>query len=349
MVTLRNYTRLLLFLWVAWGCEHKNPSTPNLDDAEELIFGSSLESFSSVYRLNVLSGKKTRLSIFGQAPLVAPDGEQLAYYTEYQPHPQVSAIALFVSRLDGSNVRRIAHIAGLDTLVFAVCDWSPDSKKIAYSSPREGGGHQIYVYDLEKSYDDQLTFGGHAWGPQFSPLGTKISYPAVLPGDSFGYYVMNSDGSDQHLFMGQKLTSEPHWSPDEQIIVFSIKREPSLTLNSDIFLCDAQESNRIQLTFDGKSTAIAWSPNGQEILFLSERDGSRDLYIMDKDGKNQRRITTGMNANVFARWSPQGQMIVFGVDEPRDGEIPLYLWRSGQSPKFLQVWVGGKFSWLRKQ
>lgn len=328
----------------------KQPTAPQWNDARELIFGSSLEIYGSIYRLDVLTGAKQRIPVSGHYPLLSPKGEQLAFYANYRPDSRGSATALYISNLDGSDAKRVAHISGPDTLLFAGFDWSADSKKIVYSSPRASGIYQIYVFDFENNREYRLATDGHAWDPHFSPGGDKISYVAILRGEqSGGVYVMNADGSNQHLFTGQELTSQPRWAADGKEIVFSKKRAPSLTLNSDIFLCDASESNRVQLTFDGKSTAIAWSPSGQEILFLSERDGTRDLYIMDKDGKNQSRITTEMNANVLARWSPKGEMIVFGVDEPRDGEVPLYLWRSGQPLKSLQVWVGGSFSWLQKK
>jgi Tol biopolymer transport system component len=36
---------------------------------------------------------------------------------------------------------------------------------------------------------------------------------------------------------------------------------------------------------------IAWSPDSQSIVFDSERDGNREIYVMDANGKNQRRVT----------------------------------------------------------
>ena len=34
-----------------------------------------------------------------------------------------------------------------------------------------------------------------------------------------------------------------------------------------------------------------WSPDGRKILFDSERDGNREIYVMDADGSNQTRLT----------------------------------------------------------
>jgi Tol biopolymer transport system component len=331
------------------GCDsQKEPIESRWNDATEIIFGSSLESYGSIYRLNVLTGAKRRINVLGNYPVLAPNGARLAFYADDRTEAHVLGTALYTANLDGSSIKRIAHVSGPDTLLFAGLDWSSDGKQIVYSSARGEGLHQIYIFDLEKNREYELTSNGHAWDPYFSPRCDKISYVAILPQEqSGGVYVMNSDGSNQHLLTGQKLTSHPLWSADGKEIVYSKKRVPSLNLNSDIFRCDDRESNIIQMTFDGMSWAISWSPDDQKILFLSERDGSRDLYLMDKDGKNQTRITTGMNANVQAQWSPGGQMLVFGIDDQiQGGEMPLWLWQSGRSPQSLHIYATNKVSWI---
>jgi TolB protein len=48
----------------------------------------------------------------------------------------------------------------------------------------------------------------------------------------------------------------------------------------------------------------SFSPNGQFIVFTSTRSGSSQLYIMTKDGLNQRRISTGKGECFTPAWSP---------------------------------------------
>jgi TolB protein len=54
-----------------------------------------------------------------------------------------------------------------------------------------------------------------------------------------------------------------------------------------------------------------WSPDGQQIVFTSERDGNPDIYVMDLDGTDPKKLTQGGGFNVVPAWSPDGSQILF--------------------------------------
>ena len=56
-----------------------------------------------------------------------------------------------------------------------------------------------------------------------------------------------------------------------------------------------------------------------QIAFVSERDGNPEIYVMDSDGKNQRRLTNNRDDDWSPSWSPDGKRIVFVSD--RDGHV----------------------------
>src|SRR5688572_31452926 len=63
----------------------------------------------------------------------------------------------------------------------------------------------------------------------------------------------------------------------------------------------------------GAATAImspAQQLNGQ-IAFSSDRNGDREIYVMNPDGTNQVRLTNNVVFDDFPDWSPDGQKIVF--------------------------------------
>lgn len=67
----------------------------------------------------------------------------------------------------------------------------------------------------------------------------------------------------------------------------------------------------------------SWSPDGTKIAFTSNRDGAGDIYVMDSDGSNVKRLTKTPGQNSSPTWSPDGSKIVF--DSGRDGNREIYI------------------------
>jgi dipeptidyl aminopeptidase/acylaminoacyl peptidase len=70
-------------------------------------------------------------------------------------------------------------------------------------------------------------------------------------------------------------------------------------------------------------TELAWSPDGKEIAFASSRDGNREIYVMQADGSNLRRLTWDAAWDAYPAWAPDGKRIVFV--SYRDGNANLYV------------------------
>jgi Tol biopolymer transport system component len=67
----------------------------------------------------------------------------------------------------------------------------------------------------------------------------------------------------------------------------------------------------------------AWSPDGRWIAFESSAESFRDLFRMDADGRNLRRLTDNREGNYEPAISPDGRWIAFVSS--RDGDAELYL------------------------
>jgi TolB protein len=99
---------------------------------------------------------------------------------------------------------------------------------------------------------------------------------------------------------------------------------------------DFDGSNQRRLTHnDFDDFAPAWSPNGKTIAFVSDRDGKREIYLMDADGNNQRPLTAGNHP----QWSPDGQSIIFV--SRRSGFLEIYTVRvNGSDVQQLTYYEG---------
>ena len=90
----------------------------------------------------------------------------------------------------------------------------------------------------------------------------------------------------------------------------------------------------------GDDKAPAWSPDGQRIVFESDRNGDYEVYIMSSDGSNLINLTQSVGDDKAPAWSPDGQRIAFESD--RDGNYEVYVMDSdGSNSTRLTQSAGG--------
>jgi TolB protein len=84
---------------------------------------------------------------------------------------------------------------------------------------------------------------------------------------------------------------------------------------SQIYTVNADGSNRRRFTYDqANSSSPAWSPNGKQIAFQTDRDARySDIYTINVDYSGQQRLTKtgGSRLNFDPAWSPDGKTIAF--------------------------------------
>ncbi len=113
----------------------------------------------------------------------------------------------------------------------------------------------------------------------------------------------------------ERLTSDPGeeyapaWSPDGQYIAYTSKDSRG---NFDIALIKPSGGQPIRLTANSTYDGLpSWSPDSKHIAFESDRDFHADIWIMDLDGQNLRKLTSSREGNFTPTWSPDGRMILY--------------------------------------
>ena len=119
--------------------------------------------------------------------------------------------------------------------------------------------------------------------------------------------------------------------PTTPKILFTSSRDG----NYDVYIMNPDGSEQINLTQHRASDFVAvWSPTGDKIIFVSDRQGTRvsDLYVMDPDGANVRRVFKRKIAakRTDPTWSPDGKQFAYRYTDSGHQKSGLYIATLGE-------------------
>ena len=108
------------------------------------------------------------------------------------------------------------------------------------------------------------------------------------------------------------INSAGSFSPDGRLFAIAAKHKD----RDDLVILDVkkdQEVRRIPIPLNGLTTP-SWSPDGKQLVFTGYDGGLSDLFIVNADGSDLRRLTNDKYADLEPSWSPDGKTIAFTTD-----------------------------------
>lgn len=252
-------------------------------------------------------------------------------------------VEIYLTDAEAKSKVKITNHPGTD----GYAAWSPDGKRIASYAYHDGRKTwSIHTMNNDGTNRKRLTHAKNKWdsSPAWSPDGHKIAFSRSYTNEKGIWteelWIMNSDGSGQTLIT--PLNGGGPYFTQEGKIVFH-----SQTNTSEICIANIDGSNLIKLT---NNTTEDWhpevSPDGKQIVFMSNRDGNHEIYVMNIDGSNQERLTFNDVRDSTPSWSPDGTQIIFTSHDIHENSHVYRMNKDGSSLKKLIDNAGGQ-AWLK--
>jgi Tol biopolymer transport system component len=262
------------------------------------------EKEGDVWLINSDGSHPTRLTNVGscRSPAWSPDGRNIA--VAYSPFDYMTIPSnLHIIEVDTGQATELTHYTLDDPrpVWITSLEWSPDGSTIVYMQTGDGLGRYWNVVSIGSDGSnpgDQLPIeqGHNALYPAWAPDGKRITYGLIKenpiitrPADNFGIWVVGIDGRNaRQLTTGS--TGISSWSADGAWIAY----DSSWGLDRDVYIMRGDGTASRKLTSGGISFDPHWSPDGSQIVFVRiPEPGAPEIWLMDADGSNPRKLTDG--------------------------------------------------------
>jgi tricorn protease len=264
---------------------------------------------------------------FARYPAPSPDGKQIAFSWQGD---------LWLVSSDGGEAKRLTVHEGYDYAPV----WSPDGSKIAFTSDRYGND-DVFVLNLRDGTIQRLTYwSGRDRALGWTPDGKAVLFESSRDWEPYGaepcVYVASLKGGTPYRL--HDATGTPAaLSPDGNRVAF-VRRDSSWwrkgyrgSATGDLWLHDLKSNQFSRLTqTDTPDTFPMWSPDGKTLYFVSERDGTYNLWSMDVASKAVKQLTRYKGDGVrFPQVARHGSLIAYeqGMDictlNPATGEMKV--------------------------
>jgi len=185
--------------------------------------------------------------------------------------------------------------------------WSPDARSVAYTSFLQGYPDLYRAFPFERRPAQTLAaYSGINSSPAWSPDGKTIAMTLSKDGNPEIYVLTIATGTFRRLTRHAGIDTEPTWSPTGREIAFISDRSGV----PHLYVMDAEGAGVRPLTSAGRHTQPRWSPKGDVIVY-TQRAGTHDIWAINADGSNPRRLTSGPGDNQGPTWAPNGRHLMF--------------------------------------
>ncbi len=209
--------------------------------------------------------------------------------------------------------------------------WTPDGAQLVYASTREG---KLWIVAATGGPARAIGEGpGNHHSPAVSPEGGRVAYVAerdervdIVVADLAGRWTRLISTGDEYVL-------QPRWSPDGRTLLYGQWPHHDMPWDERALIVADVESGALRTIAGGERVVNgdhAWSPDGRTIAFVSDRDSDfANLWTIEPDGSNARRLVEESNRHQSPAWSPDGRRIAYTRNA--DDDCQIWCWENGET------------------
>jgi hypothetical protein len=239
-------------------------------------------------------------------PSIPPESAEKTGLLVYRDPAAAQIVALNVSTGERRTVTGTIQASAYYVTAF---DCTPDGRRIAYTTRVAGELTSVVAFGGEGVRSETVELPGGIVGMAWAPQGDRIAMSTVDGLENRLLILDVNSGTTTPLPPIGGYPGAPRWSPDGQRVVLDII-ESGL---SDIYVLDVAAPAPVKISTRHSAYTPDWSSDGHTIVFTAgdDRGGSSQLYAVDADGTNERKLTASETLKWSPRWSLDGSLISY--------------------------------------
>jgi Tol biopolymer transport system component/predicted Ser/Thr protein kinase len=274
------------------------------------VFGMFVDG--DVWKLDLASGKETKLAENAFDPAYSPDGRRLAVDASWAGPRRI-----WVLDREGHNPQQITTDTSEEPDHIGPA-WSPDGKKIVFQNIVRTQ-FNVRVVNLDSKQMNWITNDFRInIRPTWSPAGRFIYFSSDRSGGINIWRVpVTRDGAVggvlQQLTTGAGQDVEVAVSPKAKSLAYA-----SLRQNADVWRLPVSPQTGLPtgapeavISTTREDSRGAWSPDGTLIAFNSDRAADMSIWLYSLEDSSTRQLTTGPGGDFQPNWSPDQTKIAF--------------------------------------
>lgn len=191
---------------------------------------------------------------------------------------------------------------------------SPDARLLLFSRMDDNGGADLWIRDLGRKGETQLTFDAAAFTPHWSPDGSRLLFTGpgpIAPPKLFVRSVTGAGAATRVSSTAARPDFASCWSPDGDSLV-SVRIDPAQGNDIWVHRVSDNSDTRLPINTSFNESHGSVSPDGRWLAYTTDESGRAEVWLASfPSGEGRRRVSTA--GGTMPRWG-DGELFYLSLE-----------------------------------